>query len=152
MRIFNEIKTQELKDVDLNKGYLKNDTLFIKHIPSVEEQTELREDPERKGIFTRVITVKGVEEHDEYEDVQIYVPYSEEELKSKILANLREKRRAECFPIINRGLLWYEKLTAAQKEELSEWYNSWLNVTETFVEPKRPLFLDFKITNSEDLL
>ena len=152
MRIFNEIKTQELKDVDLNKGYLKNDTLFIKHIDGVEEQTELREDPERKGIFTRVITVKGVEEHDEYEDIQIYVPYTEEELKSKILADLRGKRRAECFSIINRGVLWYEKLTTAQKEELSEWYNSWLNVTETLVEPKRPLFLDFKITNSEDLL
>ena len=86
MRIFNEIKTQELKDVDLNKGYLKNDTLFIRHIDGVEEQTELREDPERKGIFTRVITVQGVEERDEYEDIQIYVPYTEEELKARTLA------------------------------------------------------------------
>lgn len=31
MRIFNEDKTQELQKIDLENGYLCNDTLFIKH-------------------------------------------------------------------------------------------------------------------------
>lgn len=152
MRIFNEIKTQELKDVDLNKGYLKNDTLFIRHIDGVEEQTELREDPERKGIFTRVITVQGVEERDEYEDIQIYVPYTEEELKARTLAEIRSRRQVECFNIVNRGKLWYDKLLPAQVEELNRWYEAWLDAPETLVTPKRPYFLDVKLEQGEDIL
>ena len=31
MRIFNEDKTQELKEYDLNKGHLELDKLFVKH-------------------------------------------------------------------------------------------------------------------------
>lgn len=152
MRIFNETKTQELKDVDLNKGYLKNDTLFIKHIDGVEEQTELREDPERKGIFTRVVTVQGVEERDEYEDVQIYIPYTEEELKTRTLNEIRARRESECFSVINRGNLWYGKLLPAQVEELNRWYEAWLDAPETLVTPKRPYFLDLKLEQGEVIL
>lgn len=52
--------------------------------------------------------------------------------------NLREKREKECFSVINRGKLWYDNLTQEQLEELNKWYNDWLNVTETLVEPVKP--------------
>ena len=53
----------------------------------------------------------------------------------------RSIRSQVCFPIINRGQLWYDKLTDEQKEELSKWYNDWLNVTITLVMPEAPEWL-----------
>lgn len=55
--------------------------------------------------------------------------------------NLRELRETKCFAVINRGQIWYDRLTESQKEELSAWYDAWLKVTETFVEPKMPEWL-----------
>lgn len=51
---------------------------------------------------------------------------------------LRELREKECFPIINRGVMWYETLTQEQTYELKDWYNAWLNVTETKQVPEKP--------------
>ena len=53
----------------------------------------------------------------------------------------RSIRSQVCFPVINRGQLWYDKLTDEQKEELSKWYNDWLNVTITLVMPEAPEWL-----------
>ena len=55
---------------------------------------------------------------------------------------LRLKREQKCFPIINRGQLWYKKLTQEQINELDQWYNDWLNITETKVEPTKPMWLN----------
>lgn len=54
---------------------------------------------------------------------------------------LRAKRQSICFPIINRGQLWYDTLTDAQKNELKVWYKAWLDVTETMEEPVKPKWL-----------
>ena len=58
--------------------------------------------------------------------------------KETVKASLRELREKKCFAIINRGTLWYEKLTWEQQVELREWYEKWLDVTETFKIPKKP--------------
>lgn len=55
--------------------------------------------------------------------------------------HLRDRRAFECFPIINRGQLWYETLTETQKAELKVWYQAWLNVTETRTVPEKPNWL-----------
>lgn len=57
------------------------------------------------------------------------------------LVNLRFQREKACFPYINRGSLWYGKLTADQSEELNVWYQAWLDVTETKVIPEKPDWL-----------
>lgn len=49
---------------------------------------------------------------------------------NEILIGLREMRQEDCFSVINRGILWYERLTTEQKEELKTWYQAWLDVTE----------------------
>lgn len=54
---------------------------------------------------------------------------------------LRERRETECFAIIDRSKFWYDSLTEAQTEELREWYEAWLNVTDTLKEPKKPDWL-----------
>ncbi len=58
------------------------------------------------------------------------------------LKALRRRREDECFSVINRGSLWYDRLTEAQKAELDEWYEAWLNVTETKEVPKTPDWLN----------
>lgn len=66
-----------------------------------------------------------------------WVPTSTEAIKKQ----LRTQRNAECFPIINRGKLWYDKLTSEQLIELEIWYKSWLDCTETMIAPIAPSFL-----------
>ena len=84
----------------------------------------------------------GLEEISEYE-----FQYRALNLESSMLGQIdkvvmyRFIRNQVCFPIINSGQLWYNKLTKEQKEELAKWYNDWLNVTETLIEPKTPEWL-----------
>lgn len=59
-----------------------------------------------------------------------------------VKAELRGIREHECFPIVNRGQVWYDTLTTEQRQELSVWYNAWLNVTETLEIPQKPSWLD----------
>lgn len=89
MRIFDETKTNELTNFDLTRGYLKDDKLFIKHHDAVKEVKErgryetVAEYPNGGKDVKWIIDVPGVEAkeaYDEYEDIQIYVPYTEEEL------------------------------------------------------------------------
>lgn len=55
--------------------------------------------------------------------------------------NLRLMREDECFSYIDRSRLWYDSLSSEQYQELQEWYNAWLNVTETKVIPTKPSWL-----------
>ena len=63
----------------------------------------------------------------------------EEEVKADLI---RSRRTSECFPIINRGALWYDKLTEEQKTELSAWYEAWLDAPETGTAPTAPVWLN----------
>lgn len=64
-----------------------------------------------------------------------------EQLNKYELVQLRQRREQECFLVINRGQIWYDTLTEEQKEELKEWYQLWLDVTETKIVPERPIWL-----------
>ena len=58
-------------------------------------------------------------------------------------------REEECFVYINRGELWYNKLTEEQKQELESWYQAWLDVTKEtnkdengdYIIPQKPSWL-----------
>lgn len=104
MEIYNEKKTKVLKeeDLDMEKGYLVTDTL-TKHIKAqkgVEEKGhyEVIKEYENGGKDVKwVVDKEGkepIEEHDEYEEIQVYIPYTEEELKqfeqNKILDEIEE--------------------------------------------------------------
>lgn len=62
--------------------------------------------------------------------------------QEQTINDLRFRRGIECFSVINRGQLWYNKLTDDQKNELSEWYQQWLDAPETGVIPKKPSWLN----------
>ena len=57
------------------------------------------------------------------------------------LHDLRSQREKVCYPIINRGALWYQMLSDEQKDELNVWYQAWLDVTTTKVIPEAPKWL-----------
>lgn len=62
-------------------------------------------------------------------------------ITSPSLKALREARNIECFSLMNRSPLWFMTLTAEQQKELTEWYQAWLDVTETQEVPKKPDWL-----------
>lgn len=53
----------------------------------------------------------------------------------------RQRRQTECFPVINRGRLWYDTLTEDQLSELKTWYQAWLDGTNTQTIPEKPEWL-----------
>lgn len=61
---------------------------------------------------------------------------------------LRQQREVECFPVINRGWIWYSGLSLVQWLELKKWYLAWLNVTETLRIPERPTWLETMNTSA----
>ena len=65
------------------------------------------------------------------------------------IKQLREMREKLCFSVINRGKLWYERLSFEQLAELKDWYNAWLNVTETKVIPVAPSWINEKLPEEE---
>ena len=91
MNVYNKDKTKILSEYDLAKGYLKDDTITI-HIEAVEGREEqghyetIAEYHNGGKDVEWIVDVEGiepVEEHDESEDIQVYIPYTEEELKRR---------------------------------------------------------------------
>lgn len=151
MRIFDETKTKEITNPDLEKGYLQADKLLVAHHEAqaeVQEQKHMRllnSYPNGGKEYMEVIDVPyqpAKEAWDEYEDIQVYIPYTETELAQITANNLRARRLSECFPIVNRGALWYDKLTEEQRSELSAWYEAWLNAPETGIAPETPAWIN----------
>lgn len=150
MRIFDETKAKEITDPDLEKGYLQADKLLIAHHDAQEEVQEqkheelLHEYPNGGKEYMEVIDVPyqpAKEAWDEYEDIQVYISYTEEELEQIKADSLRKQRESECFPIVNRGALWYDKLTEQQRSELSVWYEAWLDAPATGEAPVLPAWI-----------
>ena len=94
MRIFDETKTKEISNPNTEKGYLQSDKLFIKHYNAVEEQGhyETIKEYENGGKDVEwVVDIEGVEEHDEYEDILVYIPYTEKQLAEMHIGELKQK-------------------------------------------------------------
>lgn len=101
MKIFNEEKMQELnkEELDFELGFLKADKRLIAHHDAVTAREAVYADrivEEENGgisVYKDLVTpaVEAKEAWDEYEDIQLYVPYTEEELKERA----DKKRHAE---------------------------------------------------------
>lgn len=132
MKIYDKEKTVALDAVDYEKGYTIADKILVETVPSAT-YTEWSEET---GLVEH--TIRG---RDIFEDVLVYIPYTEQELTERKLAMLRSRRETECFSIINRGQLWYNMLTEEQRAELDDWYKAWLDVTITLEVPRKPIWL-----------
>lgn len=83
-----------------------------------------------------IVEIEPDEKGKRYQIQEIPPPTEEEQVEY-----LRRQRETECFSIINRGQLWYNRLSAEQYEELIVWYQAWLDVTDTKVVPEKPSWL-----------
>lgn len=111
-RVFNEDKTQELTEYDLTLGKLVKDKLFVAHHEAVPEvvaktveekvaiyQAEGQSVEQHDGKYFLVVAqypnggkdiaeifptqaVPAKEAYDEYEDIYVYIPYTENELSA----------------------------------------------------------------------
>lgn len=147
--IYNKNKTMILENVDLENGYLAEDTIIheIAEVEEVAEQShlELIKEYDNGGKdYKKVIDVKAVSAvpfYQKTEEIDIYIPYTIEQLHNSTKSKLRENRERLCFSVINRGKLWYDTLTTVQLAALAEWYALWLNVTTSLQEPTTPDFI-----------
>lgn len=99
MRVFNEDKTQELFEYDLSKGYLKEEKLFVAHHEEVKEvkqksHYEVIKEYENGGKdVAEIIDVPYrpyQKAYDEYEDIYVYIHFTEKEQR-EIDASDQEK-------------------------------------------------------------
>lgn len=67
--------------------------------------------------------------------------YKAKQEHDQLVSEIRYHRDEICFPVINRGGLWYDMLTEGQKEELKAWYTAWLDAPKTLKEPEMPTWL-----------
>ena len=91
MKVYNQKKTKELKDYDLELGYLVPDTLTIKHreVKEVKEEGHfkvLAEFPNGGKEVEWVVDKLGTPyqpPREEIVNIYIYVPYTQEELTER---------------------------------------------------------------------
>lgn len=110
-----------LADVDLEKGSTAAGKLFVQHHDAVQAQEAVYEDVlietyENGGeLYNHVLktpAVEGVDAWDEYEDVLIYTPYTDEELAQQ----QKEKEEQEAA----QKKAQEEAKEAAKKQEARE--------------------------------
>ena len=123
----NELNTNEL---DFSKGYLKEEKIFIKHhdaISAVEEQGHyetIREYPNGGRDVEWIIDVPEVEAkeaYDEYEDIRRFVKFTQKELNSFKIEELKQKLNETdyCVLKIAEGSATYDdysKIIAKRRE------------------------------------
>lgn len=162
MKIYNEAKTQELKDPDLSLGKLVQDKIFVAHheaIPAIVGKTseELAKEMQAQGAETFFSDLRGLwyyvdqkfdnggrsvkaiypiqavpekEAWDEYENIYVYIPYTEEELLENKKNALREERKVllEAFDKWEKAVL-----RGREKDDTSimNWYRDLLNLVES---------------------
>ena len=109
MRVFNKDKTVELTEYDTTKGYLVDGKLFVAHHERVLPQNAewhyevVKEYPNGGKVVEKFIDKPAVmprDAYDEYEDIQVYVPYTEAELATFEISELKKKLGATDYQAI----------------------------------------------------
>lgn len=147
-------------EIDFSLGYLKEDKLFIEHhaaTPFIKGKSaeELADEKRAQGIkifeksgkfYTvdkeydnggRSVTeihpeadVQAKEAWDEYEDIKVFIPYTEEELEERRLNALRLRRA----PLLEAFDKWEKAVLRGRiddSEEVMAWYRELLDLEES---------------------
>ena len=156
MRIFNQDKTQEITEYDLELGYLAEDSITTHHeaviahhdaVIGVEEKGHyetIAEYPNGGKDVKWVVDIKGVkardaydetvhEAYDETEPIQVYIPYTDSELArnraSKAIADNKALLEESDYAII-KFMDSYIKSNPALLEEFASQYPQLLEARE----------------------
>ena len=134
MKIYDMTKTYELDKCDLSLGHLQSDTLeiFIPEVAEIPEQFHYiitKSYPNGGKEIQKVIDVKGcpyTPAHTKTEQIQIYIPYTENELicrdAEQEIAELKQFLFATDYQAIKyaEGVLSEEDY-ATMKQQRQEW-------------------------------
>lgn len=139
MRIFDVTKTYELSrdSIDMAKGYLKPDKKFVMHHDEVFAREAVYIDKpviypnSSTSIYKELVTpaVEAKDAYDEYEDIEVYVPYNTEELKDML--------RAKRDGLLNAFDKWEKAVLRGREQDdymIMSWYHDLLNLQETAFE------------------
>ena len=110
MKIYDETKTYQisLETIDFEKGYLKLDKLFVKYHETVEAKEAVYDtvtkklDNGSKETYHPLISpaVEAKEAYDEYEDIQVFVLYTETELAQREILKLKQQLSSTDYQAI----------------------------------------------------
>lgn len=153
MEIYNQTKTEILENVDLELGYLVNDKRLVRIVSEQQEVQKQSHYEVIKTYYKKDGSIKGKEvkevvdvpyqpyvpEHEEFEDIQVYIPYTEEQLLERKKQSLREWRE-KYFKILDRAV-WYDTLSNEQKEEVKTFRKNLLDITSTMIKPEVPVIV-----------
>lgn len=133
MKVYNQAKTQELQTYDLKKGYLKSDRILKSHHEATEEIAEVShyetvaEYPNGGKDIKKVIDTPFTparEAYDEYEDIRVYVPYTEKELARMEITELKINLKDTDYKALKYAEGFLSEAEYAQtKAQRQEWRN-----------------------------
>lgn len=109
MNVYNQDKTQILTEYDLTKGFLANDKILVKTIPekqAIYTYTNWVTLPNGGKIRDEILVSPYKPQQDVYEDIKVYIPYEQEYLNEKELAELEQ-----WFVYYDRQVAEYNRCT-----------------------------------------
>ncbi len=139
MKVYNEDKTEILEEYDLEKGELELDTITIHHEEIVGQEEEghyevVAEYPNGGKDVEYIIDKPYIEHQDAYdeeEQIQVYVPYSNEYLEIKELenniANLKEALKLTDYKAIKYAEGWFTEEEYLPIKEERQLYRDKIN-------------------------
>lgn len=83
MKVYHESGQLLTSAPDLTKGWLEHTQRVVQHHPAQEEKSHVEVMPGTNGLRHLVIDQPARDAWDEYEDAQIYHPYTPEELAER---------------------------------------------------------------------
>ena len=152
MKIYNQDKTLVLENPDLEKGYLVKDKIVLKVVPAKPEVAKqshyevIKEYPNGGKEVKEVIDVPyspAVKEHEETEEIQVYIPYSAAEYEDIVNQKLRAWRE-KYFTVIDRAV-WYDTLSLDEKLVVKQFRKQLLDITITKQYPVVPAVVEAQI-------
>ena len=157
-RLLRDIKKEEnIKNKPVERLKVVEEVIKPKEIEAVSMERRMRSsklDNKLNADFKVKVTVRPEEfilNNDLFKIFKknVYDEFTVDELEEFKKVHYRVRREQICFPYINRGQLWYHHLKSSQITELNDWYEAWLDVTETLSEPNTPIWLNDKINKIE---
>lgn len=132
MKIYDETKTKVIDNPDLSRGKLVLDKLLVKHheaVPETPQKTEfvnIKKFPNggvsrEERIVQKYVPAK--EAYDEYEDIQVYVPFTDEEYKDYL--RIKRKFLLEVFDIWEKAVL---RGREQDSQLIMDWYQNLLDL------------------------
>ena len=131
MRVFNKEKTRELYSYDLEKGYLMADKILVKHHPAISKNLGKyhyvvdKVYPNGGKDMRKVWDIQPTEAreaYDEYEEIQVYIPYTQKELAKREINELKQKLRDTDYQAIKYA---EGRLSAQEYEPMGAQREQW---------------------------